>query len=147
MARRRQTARRAEEDAGDAAASSSTITSTLAGGAADRGADNGRLRLKAMRDALRSESLQPGRRKMECCKFSRLRAGSREALRRGSGPLESASADYDDLRETSPENHPGDPIMSREEFFLERQGAHGWRRRAFLLFECPIDVETNAPLI
>jgi len=58
---------------------------------------------------------------MECCKPLRLDLARLATKLRAGASLMVGQPDYDVYAAHRRENHPGEPIMSREEFFLERQ--------------------------
>ena len=58
---------------------------------------------------------------MECCKPLRLDLSRLATKLRAGAALMVGQPDYDVYAAHRRETHPGDPIMSREEFFLERQ--------------------------
>ena len=58
---------------------------------------------------------------MECCKPLRLDLSRLATKLRAGASLMVGQPDYDVYAKHRRENRPGDPIMSREEFFLERQ--------------------------
>jgi uncharacterized short protein YbdD (DUF466 family) len=58
---------------------------------------------------------------MECCKPLRLDLSRLATKLRAGASLMVGQPDYNVYEKHRRENHPGDPIMSREEFFLERQ--------------------------
>jgi uncharacterized short protein YbdD (DUF466 family) len=58
---------------------------------------------------------------MECCKPLRLDFSRLATKLRAGASLMVGQPDYDVYAAHRRENHPGEAIMSREEFFLERQ--------------------------
>jgi uncharacterized short protein YbdD (DUF466 family) len=58
---------------------------------------------------------------MECCKPPRLDLARLAKKLRAGASLMVGQPDYDVYATHRRANHPGDPVMSREEFFLERQ--------------------------
>ncbi|MGA8169755.1 MAG: YbdD/YjiX family protein [Methylocystis sp.] len=58
---------------------------------------------------------------MECCKPLRLDLQRLATKLRAGAALMVGQPDYDVYAKHRRENHPHEPIMSREEFFLERQ--------------------------
>jgi uncharacterized short protein YbdD (DUF466 family) len=60
---------------------------------------------------------------MEClnCSLSRLDLGRLAAKLRSGAGLMVGQPDYDTYARHRGTKHPGEPLMSREEFFLERQ--------------------------
>ena len=119
----RQTAGAGQEHAGDAAHRLQRLSRRFAGGAADRaGADNGRLRPQgdARRAAQRSRHYK-GDAGCSAANRSRLDLSRLATKLRAGASLMVGQPDYDVYAKHRRENYPGDPIMSREEFFLERQ--------------------------
>ncbi len=58
---------------------------------------------------------------MECCKPLRLDLARLATKLRAGAALMVGQPDYDVYAKHRRETHPGEPMMSREEFFLERQ--------------------------
>jgi uncharacterized short protein YbdD (DUF466 family) len=58
---------------------------------------------------------------MECCKPLRLDLARLATKLRAGAALMVGQPDYDVYATHRRETHPGEPMMSREEFFLERQ--------------------------
>jgi uncharacterized short protein YbdD (DUF466 family) len=72
---------------------------------------------------------------MECCKQLRLDLSRLATKLRAGASLMVGQPDYDVYATHRRENHPNEPVMSREEFFLERQ-AHRFGEGGERAFRC-----------